>query len=92
MTAVSVRKGDWISRKSERAQRESKNPLFFLRVGSAFNRFFPKVMFSTIVAHMLKYGKTVFAVEDTCYFLAMRPLDRANEFFIGGYVQDISDS
>ena len=33
-------------------------------------------MFSTIVAHMLKSGKTVYAVKDNGYVLALRPLEQ----------------
>ena len=33
---------------------------------------------------MLKFGKTLYAVKDNGYVLAMRPLDRANELFFGG--------
>ena len=89
---MSVRKGDGISKKSERVKKEGENLLFLSERWTCLPWYFPKVMFSTIVAHILKYGKTVYAVEDNGYSLAMRPLDRANEFFIGGYVQDMSDS
>ena len=73
-------------------EKEAKNPLFLCEGWTCLPWYFPEVMFSTIVAHILKYGKTVFPVEDNGYSLAMLPLDRANEFFIGGYVHDFSDS
>lgn len=85
-------KGDGDSKESERAKKEAKNPPFPCEGWTCIPSCFPKVTFSTIVAHMLKSGKTVDAVEDNGYFLAMRPLYRANEFFFGGYVQDISVS
>ena len=81
-----------IQRKMSVQKKEAKNLPFPGEGWTCIPLNFTKVTFSIIVAHMLKSGKTVDAVEDNGDFPAMRPLDRANEFFFGGYVQDISVS
>ena len=63
---MSVWKGDGNSKETVRAKKEAKNPPFPCEGWTCFPSCFP-----TIVAHMLKSGKTVDAVEDNGYFLAI---------------------
>ena len=52
---------------------------------------FPKVTFTTIIHHMAQSGKRVKRDSDgDTLFLSMRVMDRAKEFYFGGYVQDVS--